>query len=77
MLTQNRQGEFNMGSAKAPSVAPIDPADSVVAAVAKEPDTQTSTAAQEQARARKRGIASSYTRYNDMQQGGNKTRLGV
>lgn len=66
-----------MGSAKAPSVAPIDPADSVVAAVAKDPDTTSANTAQEQARARKRGIASSYTRYSGDMQGGGKTRLGV
>lgn len=67
-----------MGSSKsAPSVAPIEPADTVVAAVAKEPNSADNKAAQEQARSRKRGITSTYSRYSGYMQSGDKTRLGV
>jgi hypothetical protein len=65
-----------MGSSKAPTVQKIDPADSVVAAVAKEPNSADNQAAHEQARARKRGITSTYARYAAQQQPNMKTKLG-
>jgi regulator of extracellular matrix RemA (YlzA/DUF370 family) len=52
-----------MGSSKAPVVKEIDPADTVVAAVAKDPETAQATEAHQQARQRKRGISATYTRY--------------
>lgn len=64
-----------MGSSKAPSIKPIEPAP--VAAVAKDPEIAQNTAAHEQARSRKRGIASSYNRYGGSSDMGNKEKLGV
>lgn len=66
-----------MGSSSAPTVQPIAPAESVVAAVAKDPEIAQNTAAHEQARSRKRGIASSYNRYGGGSDMGNKEKLGV
>lgn len=64
-----------MGSSKStPVVQPIDSSDSVVAAVAREPNT-VNAEAQSQARSRKRGIASTYARYS-MANDEAKTKLG-
>lgn len=68
-----------MGSSSSPTIQPIQqPAESVVAAVAKDPEIAQNTAAHEQARSRKRGIASSYNRYGGGNTStGSKEKLGV
>lgn len=53
-----------MGSSKAPTITQPDPAASVVAAVAKDPETGDNAAEQEAVRTRKRGISATYQRYN-------------
>ena len=53
-----------MGSSKAPTIVQPDPAASVVAAVAKDPETGDNSAEQEAVRTRKRGISATYQRYN-------------
>lgn len=69
-----------MGSSKAPAIVTPDPAASVVAAVAKDPGESSQNAdEQESVRTRKRGIASTYNRYQAMSSAGTgsgKTTLG-
>lgn len=65
-----------MGSSSAPRVEAIEEAP--VAAVAKDPEVADNQKAQEQARQRKRGIASSYaSRYPSAAGMGDKDKLGV
>lgn len=67
-----------MGSSKAPTVVQPDPAASVVAAVAKDPDTGDNAEAQEAIRTRKRGVSATYQRYGSVGAGGTsgKSKLG-
>lgn len=62
-------------SSKAPTVVQPDPAASIVAAVAKDPDTGDNAAAQEAVRTRKRGISATYQRYSSGSSSG-KDKLG-
>lgn len=65
-----------MGSSKAPTITQPDPAASVVAAVARDPDTADNSAEQEAVRTRKRGISATYQRYGSTSDSG-KTKLGA
>lgn len=65
-----------MGSSKAPTITQPDPATSVVAAVAREPDSIGNAEEQEAVRTRKRGISATYQRYGSTSDSG-KTKLGA
>lgn len=65
-----------MGSSSAPSYTPIQAADPVVAAVAKDPNTGSNDAEQQASLQRRRGITSTYARDWGAKDDG-KSKLGA